>query len=74
MSTLLFMPWCRIDQAYNLDRIGILPYRRGDALDGLDQLQQSWVDAIMGMYKTIKGDPIDRAAVLRFAGSLRLTS
>lgn len=65
---LLFMPWCRIDQAYTVDCIGILPYRRGDALDGLNQLQQSWVDEIMGRYKTIEGEPIHSAAVLCFPG------
>jgi hypothetical protein len=68
MSMLFFMPWCPIDKAYDLDRIRILPYRRGNALEGLDQLQQSRVDAIMGMYKTIEGKPIHSAAILCFAG------
>jgi hypothetical protein len=68
MSMLLFMPWCPIDKAYELAGIRILPYRRGEPLEGLDELQQSRVDAIMGMYKTIEGKPIHSAAVLCFAG------
>jgi hypothetical protein len=68
MSMLFFMPWCPIDKAYDLDCIRILPYRRGEPLEGLDQLQQSRVDSIMGMYKTIEGKPIDSAAILCFAG------
>lgn len=68
MSMLLFMPWCPIDKAYHLEPITILPYRRSSALEGLDQRQQSRVDAIMGMYKTIEGNPIDRAAILCFEG------
>jgi hypothetical protein len=64
MSMLFFMPWCQIDKDYDLDCIRILPYRRGERLVGLDDLQQSRVDAIMGMYKTIEGKPIYSAAVV----------
>lgn len=41
MAMLFFMPWCPIDKAYDLDCIRILPYRRGEPLEGLDGLQQS---------------------------------
>jgi hypothetical protein len=68
MSMLLFMPWCPIDRVYDSDCIRILPYRRGHPLEGLDQPQQSQVDAMMGMYKTIEGKPIHSAAILCFAG------
>ena len=65
---LLFMPWCQIDKRYDFDHIRILPYRRGIPTDGLDQVQQDRVDAIIGMYKTIEDKPIHSASLLCLAG------
>ncbi|KKM71061.1 hypothetical protein LCGC14_1434470 [marine sediment metagenome] len=75
-SMLLFMPWCRLDKAYRAEEIELMPYSSGvpNAIPGLDASMRSCVDRIMGMYKTIEGRPVDRAAVIRFAAKPPLST
>lgn len=61
---LLLMPWCRINKAYRVDKIEILPFNRHDLIDGLDDSAQCSVNAIMAMHKTIEGQSVDRAALV----------
>lgn len=65
MSMLLCMPWCRIDRPYAVDNIEIVPFERDRRIDGLGDLHQGLVNAIMASYKTIEGRPVDRAALIR---------
>jgi hypothetical protein len=59
------MPWCRIDQVYQVGDIKIIPYfGRLDAVD--DDVQRN-LARVLGTYRTIEGRPVDHAAVVRYA-------
>lgn len=66
MSMLLFMPWCRIDRRYTVDRLQILPLDHLQEIEGLHDADQVRVKAVMAMYKTIEGRPVDKAAIVRY--------
>ncbi len=68
LSTLLLMPWCRIDKAYEVGCVNVLPFERHKPIDGLDDAAQCRVNTIMATYKTIEGKPVDRAALVRYDG------
>ena len=60
------MPWCRIDRAYEVGDVTIEPYH--GALDGVDDVVQERLARVLATYRTIKGHPVDHAAVVRYAG------
>lgn len=66
MSTLLFMPWCKIDRTYKIGEIEILPFERNKPIGGFDEEAQRHVNKIMVMHKTIQNEPVDRAALVRY--------
>ena len=68
-SMLLFMPWCKLDKTYNVGEIELIPFAAGftQHIAGLGANLHPFVDKIIGMYKTIEGNPIERAAFIRFA-------
>ncbi|MEJ5377239.1 MAG: hypothetical protein WHX93_11720 [bacterium] len=68
MSMISFLPWCRIDKAYDVGKIQILPFERHQPIDGLDEAAQCRVNTILATYKTIEARPVDRAALVRYAG------
>ena len=68
MSMLAFMPWCRIERVYEAGDIVILPFKRHVPIDGVDDTGQCLVHTILTAYKTIEGKPVDRAALVRYAG------
>lgn len=68
MSMIMFLPWCRIDKAYKVGNIEILPFERYNPIEGLDEAAQCRVNRILASYKTIEGKPVDRAAVVRYEG------
>jgi hypothetical protein len=68
MSMLAFMPWCRLDRAYDLGRVQIEPLERDSPIEGLSEEDQRRVEAILTSYKTVEGVPIDRAALVRYHG------
>ncbi|MGQ0595029.1 MAG: hypothetical protein ACT4QB_21035 [Gammaproteobacteria bacterium] len=48
--------------------IAILPFARHVPIDGVDDTGQCLVHTILAAYKTIEGRPVDRAALVRYAG------
>lgn len=68
MSTLSFMPWCRIDKTYEVGCIKILPFERHNSLEGMDDASQCHVNMIMATYKNIEGKPVDRTALVAWNG------
>ncbi|MGH8479835.1 MAG: hypothetical protein ACREXK_09715 [Gammaproteobacteria bacterium] len=68
MSMLAFMPWWRIERVYEVGDIAILPFKRHVPIDGVDDTGQCLVHTILAAYKTIEGRPVDRAALVRYAG------
>lgn len=67
MSTVSFMPWCRIEKAYDVGEVKILPFERHKPLDGLDEAAQCRVNTILATYKTIEDRPVDSVAIVRYA-------
>lgn len=67
MSMVSFMPWCRIDKAYDVGEVKILPFERHKPIDGLDEAAQCRVNTILATYKTIESRSVDRAAIVRYA-------
>lgn len=68
MSMVSFMPWCRIEKAYDVGEIKILSFQRHENIEGLDEVTQCRVNTILATYKTIEGKPIDRAALVQYGG------
>jgi hypothetical protein len=68
MSMLSLMPWCPIDQSYSVGEIDIIPFQRGDPIEGLDKTDSSRANSILGMYKTLEGKEITNASLVRFKG------
>jgi len=64
MSMLLFMPWCPIDNEYDVGDINILSYNRDGIIKGLNKIRQRHVKAIMATYKDIEGNPVHKAAIV----------
>lgn len=67
MSMLTFMPWCGIDKVYKIDNIEILPFKKCEQINGVDDTGQCRIKAIMSIYKDIEGEPVDRAALIRYS-------
>jgi hypothetical protein len=65
MSMLLFMPWCPIDQRYEVGDVEIIPFARDAAIADLDEDGIRQVNSILASYKTIEGNQIPRAALVR---------
>jgi hypothetical protein len=61
------MPWCRIDETYRVGDIEILPFERHKPIVGLDDAAQCRVNTIMASYKTIKGMPVENAALVCYS-------
>lgn len=59
------MPWCSIDQEYQLGDIAIVPFERGATVADLNEEQCRQVDTILASYKTIEGEPIRRCALIK---------
>jgi len=66
VSMLLFMPWCPIDSRYETDEISILPYDRDAPIECVDDLSRSRINKIMRVWRDIEGNPMQRAAVVRY--------
>ncbi|MEW6669529.1 MAG: hypothetical protein AB1512_30330 [Thermodesulfobacteriota bacterium] len=66
VSMILFMPWCPIDKVYQVGDVTLLPFERQKPIIGLDQAELTQVRALMGIYKDIEGEPVNRAALIRF--------
>lgn len=64
MSMLLFMPWCPIDQRFEIGDVEIIPFERDAAIGGLDDDGTRRVNQILASYKTIEGNPVPRAALV----------
>jgi len=62
---LLFMPWCPIDQRYEVGDVEIIPFARDAAIGDLDEDRIRRVNSILASYKTIEGNPVPRAALVR---------
>lgn len=68
MPMVLFLPWCKIDKAYEVGDLQILPFERHQPIEGLDAAAQCCVNTILASYKTIEAKPVERAAILRYGG------
>ena len=68
MSMLAFMPWCRINKAYEIGCVQILPFKRHAAIEDLDDAGQCRVNMILSTYKTIEGKPVNCCALVHYAG------
>ena len=62
------MPWCRIDRAYQVGDVTIIPWR--GRLDGVDDTVQRDLARVLGTYRTIDGHPVGQAAVVCYAGKV----
>lgn len=69
MSMLVFMPWCPLDNPYEVGDISILPFERQTPIDGLDDAGQCRVNTIMATYKDIEGKPVHKAAIVRYGSN-----
>ena len=61
------LPWCRLERAYRIGNVEIVPY--SGHLDGADDATQDLLRRVLGTYRNIVGRPVDRAAVVRYAGT-----
>jgi hypothetical protein len=59
------MPWCRIDRAYEVGDVTIIPYR--GRVDDVDAPVQRALTRVLSTYRDIQGRPVDHAAVVRYA-------
>ena len=66
MSMLVFMPWCQIDNAYNVGDAIILPFERHRPIDDLDDAAHCNINTLLATYKDIEGNPVHKAAILRY--------
>jgi hypothetical protein len=66
MSMLTYLPWCPIKEPFKVGEITLLPFNRGTRLNGLSDLAWSNICAILGVYRDINGNSIDRAAIVQF--------
>ena len=66
MPTLQFMPWCRIVKPYLVGEVNILPFRRYEAMSGLDELTAYRIRAILASYKDMEGHHVSEAALIRY--------
>ena len=60
-----FMPWCRIQKAYEVDTIRIVPVA---PVESLEQDQGRYVKTILATYRSIEGQPVDLAATVQWVG------
>jgi hypothetical protein len=60
------MPWCRIDRAYDVGDITIIPYL--GQIEDVDELVQRALARVLSTYRDIQGRPVDHAAVVRYVG------
>jgi len=58
------MPWCRIDQEYQVGDVTITPY--SGRIDGVDDEVQRHLARVFGTYRNIEGRPVERADVVRY--------
>jgi hypothetical protein len=70
MSMVAFLPWCKIKKAYDVGEVQLLPFERHKPIDGLDEAAQGRVNTILATYKTIEGNPVDSAAIVRYGEKL----
>jgi hypothetical protein len=64
MSMLLFMPWCPIDQPYDLGPFKLVPFEPGTALGDVEKESNRVLDKLVSTYRTIEGDPVQSLAVI----------
>lgn len=67
MSTLHFMPWCRIDKTYRVGEIEVFPFVVDSTLEGMDDSATAPLRAILATYRDLEGNPIDHCALIRYA-------
>ncbi len=60
------MPWCRIIKPSHVGEVNILPFRRSEAMNGLDELTAYRVRAILASYKDMEGYPVSEAALIQY--------
>ncbi len=65
---LLYMPWCRIDDSYDVGDIVVLPFEPAQQPTGVNCATWSRICTIMAAHKDINGNPVDRAALVQFKG------
>lgn len=66
MPMIAFMPWCRVEKAFDVGDMRILPFHRHGRLEGLDEAALSRANTILGTYKTIEAKPVDKAALIKY--------
>jgi hypothetical protein len=64
MAAITFMPWYRIDRNYDLLDLSLIRFNRATRVEGVDGAVQDDVHKVLGTYKDIKGEPVDKAALL----------
>jgi hypothetical protein len=66
MSMLLLMPWCPVEREIKVGDVRILPFKRSKDCDCLTPSMWRRIKIIMGMYRDLHGNKIDRAALVKF--------
>jgi len=61
---LVFMPWCPIDNKYEIGDFRILPFNRDKVVNTLNDTDQRSIKTIMGTYKDIEGNSVHKAAIV----------
>jgi len=60
------MPWCRIVKPYLVGEATLLPFRRYEAVNGLDDLTACRIRTILASYKDMEGHHVSEAALIRY--------
>lgn len=60
------MPWCRIKEVYELGQIRILPFQRHKPIEGVNELDNCRINALLAAYKTVMGRPVHEAALIHY--------
>jgi len=66
VALLQFMPWCKINQEYDLEDVIVLPWYRDEDIAALEREQNEWVNHILSSYKDIENNSIHQAALIKY--------
>ena len=68
MATLLFMPWCPIDDTYEVGDVAIQPFTRNEPTGELNDSSRCQINTVTEIYRSIEGKPLENAALVAYTG------
>ncbi len=66
MPFLQFLPWCSIDEEYEIGEIGLVPFAKDANVSDLGDLGAGHIRTILATYRGIDGQPVNRAALVKY--------